>query len=162
MSLASFAPPSKQPRDGLLLGDRVSWTHRAAVVRHTSKDGRSEWFPVEGTERGWRPMILADRQEPGLFGLYSDPWWSRPCPRSTPNKSVVVWPEDGTGILFGYVRRGIGRSWGLSGGHGGMFEDDYEPGGFAPTAYVPLYAVKVLLTGVKYMLAPTWATTPES
>lgn len=156
-TLALFAPPSKAPADFLDIGTRVRYSHRAAVIRHFDPHG---WVLTEGRYwHDWRPPI--SRQEvKDEFGIFEhDPWYTRPRQPGQPNKSLLVWPEEGEAVLIGFVRRGIGRSTPPS-GYTSTFEDSYEPGYFQAERFVPLYAIKPTLQGVAYMLAPTWAVRP--
>lgn len=160
MSLATFAPPLSVKRDELLpVGARVSWSHRAAVMRRRriseEAGAGTEWVTIEGVEKFWRPPM--SKQVDDAFGLETDEWYQRPV-RGGLNKSVLVWPEEGEGVVIGFVRRGVGESYSSSRGHG-MFGDgdDFEPGGFAAHGFVPLYAVKSRLEGLDYSLVPTWA-----
>lgn len=160
VGLAAFAPPHRLPHaDELPLGARVRFHHRAAVARWTTYEhGPGEWRLTEGVERGWRPAISPPERDPRdiEFSFADDPFYRRRSGRT--NKTVIVWPEEGDGFLFGLVRRGIGEGYSPSGGYDHWTgEHEYDPGGFSAQALVPLYAIKTGLNGVRYLLCPTWA-----
>ena len=73
------------------------------------------------------------------------------------NKSIYVWPEEGSGIVVALIRREIGYSYGAT-GTSSMYSDDFEPGGFEAAERHWLYAVKTSLTGLDVVLTPMWAT----
>lgn len=174
LALASLdlSPPRKLAHDEELpLGARVLWHHRAAVIRwRWSESGRfgkepwGDWWVAEGVPKrsGWRPrMALIPEGESEAVLAFTqdlDPFYERP-PRDGNNKTVIVWPEEGHGFVFGLVRRGIGQSVSAS-GTASMYHDNFEPGYFDAVGYVPLYAVKSELAGVNYMLVPHWAVKP--
>lgn len=159
-----IAPPHRLPRTAVLdLGARVSWTHRAAVARWVTAEaalvrpGRGAWRLTEGLARGEPyPPIGVPEEEEAIYRFTEDaPFYERR--RGSANKTVIVWPEEGEGVLIGLVRRGLGESSPSSGG-GSMFED-FEPGFFTAAAFLHLYAVKQTLTGTSYLLCPWWAVT---
>lgn len=163
-----LSPPRVLPwAEELPLTAHVRWSHRAAVARWKRAQyvEGGEWLLVEGVEKrsGWRPNMGRDIREDNLpFNewLHDDPFWHREPRPQDPNKTVVVWPEDGSGYLFGLVRRGIGISEPARKGGGWIGSDMYDegdPGGFAAEGFVHLYAVKGELRGVGYWLVPTWA-----
>jgi hypothetical protein len=114
------------------LGDHVRFHHRACVARRQG-GGTSPrsgfWTLHEGSER-YTPV-------PGL-------------PAGRINKTLLVWPEDGDGIVIGLVRRGIGISH-----FGSSYSDD--PGGFTVLEYHDLFQVKRFLKDRSHMLVPLWA-----
>lgn len=119
---------------------------------------------MEGVESYWRPPIgvEASKVDPSDWMYAADDEWYRRPVADGRNKSVLVWPEDGDGVVIGYTRRGIGQSWSAQSGvglgeYGGMGEP--EPGGFASSGFVHLYQTKASLTG-SVMLVPTWAVMP--
>lgn len=166
-ALVNLLPDLRLPRGSELpLGAHVRYSHRAAVARWRPEPympGGGSWWLTEGVDKrsGWRPVLSAptgDRVEDDLaFGFTIDPWYHRGPGALDPNKTVVVWPEEGEAILFGLVRRGIGRSYSAT-GRSSSFEDNFDPGGFGAQAFLPLYALKHELSGVGYILTPTWAT----
>lgn len=148
--------------DRFELGDRIRFSHRAAVVRWRKNDygDGGMWLVTEGLPKraAWRPPIDPDPETPKVgFGLLSEPddWYSRPRADGT-NKSILVWPETGEGLVFGLVRRGFGESVPARGSTT-WFEDNYEPGYFATDGFAWLYAVKSELDGLDYALVPPWA-----
>lgn len=164
----TLAPPTRLAHaDELELGTHIRYSHLACVARWHTKDTRTpEWRLTEGAIKGWRPRMSEpppDFDARDLeYGFISDPWYERRHDGSQydlVNKTVIVWPAVGEGVVFGLVRRGIGHSYPASGGTG-MFDDSWEPGGFSVQAYVPLYAVKTQLGGLDYLLVPPWACEP--
>lgn len=175
----NFAPPTQLRVDATLpLGSRVRWTHLAAVARWYDKGEADmhEWVITEPRAHGFRPRMAS---EPVLRGGTDipiefgdgDAWeaeqrWYRTRRGGRDgvevyydrNKTVLVWPYEGDGYLFGLVRRGIGASSKAHSYYDSYNgEHDYDPGGFAAECYVPLYAVKRQLSGLGYLFAPHWA-----
>lgn len=144
----TFAP--QREVDRLPLGAHVTYTARAAVARWRDSDQPNRWVLYEGAGRNENPF----RAPEDLF----DEGWPQPIlatGREHLNKSVIVWPEEGSGIVIGFVRRGIGKSEKGYMSHGGYYgEPEYEPGYFNPKVLVPLYAVKTHLLGLGYLLVP--------
>ena len=154
-----------------MLGTPIAYTHRAAVARlHTrtkylSKGGSEPeryWELHEGSRKGmklpdlkyetamfdgWKPVIMHQRSYRG-----------RPSKTSEAvNKTIMVWPEEGSGVVTGLVRRGIGRS--ESGYHSGP-DGDWSEGYFSGMLWFELYAVRCDLRGLDYLLIPQWAASP--
>jgi len=119
-----------------------------------------EWRIVEPKMTNWYPQLSVNVDE-SPFGFDGDPWYRSRHDKpefSAKNKTVIVWPDEGEGLLFGLVRRGVGRSMSQSGGYDSWTgEYDYDPGGFAAEGFVALYAIKTSLSGVDYLLVPHWA-----
>lgn len=159
----AFVPPRTLPHaDELPLGASVEYSHRAAVARWKPGERHADtgsWWLTEGVVKDERPRIWAKEPEEdrgGVFAWTPDDGFYYRQPTNRINKSVFVWPERGAGVMFGLVRRGVGESYRASGGSGSMF-DSFEPGGFDPVGYVHLYAVKLTLSGLGYVLVPHWA-----
>lgn len=82
-------------------------------------------------------------------------YWHRDYPSVKPteyNKTVFVWPSNGTGVIMGMIRKSIGTSR-RSYGRG----EDYEQGYHDSDMYVDLYVVKQRYEGTEYILCPLWA-----
>lgn len=107
------------------LGDHVRFHHRACVARWQ----RSYWTLHEGSE-SFTPV-------PGP-------------PAGRVNKTLILWPEEGDGIVIGLVRRAIGISH-----YGSSYSDD--PGGFTALGMYDLFQVKRFLKDKRHMLVPVWA-----
>lgn len=185
-----IVPEMRLPYDERIpLGTWVSYTHRAAVARYHYRHRNGRDYGVEG----WVLHEGVDKDE-----WYHDPGEKNPNeflngeqtrfmflpkvdslnplvesvePKRRPgreNKSVFVWPQDGTGMVIGLVRRACGYGWSESGSFSTWDEyDSYEPGGFDTKYMFWLYAVKTGLSGVRYSFVPPWAVTvldgiPES
>lgn len=170
-SSIDLAPPMKLAHaDELELGTWVTWTHEAAVARWIAskfvapRDGIAGEWRLEGHGH-WRPYMGPGPWDTNEFDptFAEDVFWNRePHAPDFVNKTVVVWPAPGEGLIVGLARRGIGRSERSrpAGGHMAWGYDEGEQGGFAADAYVPLYAVKSVLQGVRLYFVPTWAVTP--
>jgi hypothetical protein len=163
--VATFAPPPLVSGSPLLwLGERVRWTHRAAVVRWHDEHRRWHVSEPKGSEE---PTILEERDLDIIIPHSDDPWYRRRDPRELPfghriNKSVVIWPEEGgDACVIGLIRRAVGESRRGSGRTvvGWGFEEEYEQGSFQATGYVNLYVLKSQLVGLDYFYAPWWAVT---
>lgn len=135
------------PRTHHELGDRVRYHHCACAARLIKTEGieRRSWKAVGPGRSDW-------------FGrdFFSESWVSPTEGISTAggkNKTVVVWPEEGSGIIIAMIRRGIGES---VRGYGSY--EDYEPGYFVADEWVWLYAVKAHLSSLDFVLTPIWAT----
>jgi hypothetical protein len=142
----------------IALGARVRYHHRAAVARllspeHTYNQGR-RWRLYEGVgKRETGPEVFTAG---GLADEFYD--W----PHRKVNKTIMVWPSEGVGIVIGLVKRGIGKSSpGYQHSGAGGFEPDYEPGYFASQSWHELYAIRHELRGIEYVLVPKWAVIPE-
>jgi hypothetical protein len=142
----------------ITLGARVSYHHRAAVARYRR--------PFEGSkERRWtlhegasKTAYIRGAEPFTSLGQERDRFWEWPAIHARNgelNKTIMVWPEEGTGVVIGRVRRGIGIS-SRGYGHG----EDYEPGYFDPISWHELFAVRHELRGVEYILVPEWAASP--
>jgi len=145
----------------IALGTPVTYHHRAAVARWVKDDysGKKIWRLLEGvgsSEYGW----------PGVpvMGLLRDLFLKWPeikadfsygAKNQMLNKTIMVWPEEGSGVVIGRVRRGRGVSE-RSYGNG----EDHEQGYFNATSWFNLFAVKHDLGGMDYVLVPEWAVIP--
>lgn len=76
--------------------------------------------------------------------------------RNGVNKTIFVWPEGGTGIIVGLIRREIGES---VRGYTDSYNGEYEPGYFCTKSRHWLYVVKTTLSGTNTILVPMWAAT---
>jgi hypothetical protein len=150
-----------RPKETLPLGQLVRFHHLACEMRLPQEnkkglligsifgdpDGRPEWVPT-GARKG--------------FQL---PRWDGPFPMDdfghTPfqaparvNKTVAVWPQEGTGIVVSIVRKGIGES--VSGYESGYETPEWEPGYFVAKEWVWLYVIKQGMGRMDdFLLAPT-------
>lgn len=144
----------------IVLGTPVVYHHRAAVARYQSKGGEGfGWFLYEGCNKeGMDPKTFTPWNEMFIdFPQVQVPKsWSK-VP-SKVNKTIMVWPEEGSGIVTGKVRRQIGISHRSSGG-GGMY-DHFDPGYFDPFESHELYVVRHRLEGQNFILVPMWAAIP--
>lgn len=158
----SISPPSEH----LDLGQRVRYHHRACVARAKRQDYATHayWIACGEGRHGWDnrlhprgkcDYLSFDPFRPGLLDHPRNP----PVPRFGVNKTIMIWPEEGEGIIIGLVRRGIGESVPASGGDG-LFNDSWEPGYFTPYQWVWLYAIKTHLNGLDMVLAPMCAVSP--
>lgn len=152
-----FGQPEKVKLNQLIpIATRVKFSHQAAVVRWKSDykmwklaEPRVDWYPpIAETQNEDRPFFdLTDVDSPKDF-------WSTPNEKI--NKDIIVWREIGVAYIFGFVKRGIGKSVkGYSLGGGYYDPPEYEPGYFDALTYVPLYALKSHIEGVDYFFAPT-------
>jgi hypothetical protein len=145
------------------LGARVAYHHRAAVARWMTKDFHAvrpgqegRWGLFEGARKGAR-IDGSLTFETDLFADY--PKQERGS-RSVVNKTVMVWPEEGVGVVTGKVRRQRGTSHRASSG-GGYMDGDFDPGYFDVAETFELYAIRHDLAGLDYILVPTWAVVLE-
>jgi hypothetical protein len=174
--------------DRLPLGTYVKYHHRAGVARHKrhtflhedSPDTRKGWILVAGTLPNESVMVirnnirvpaymLGDEEVenlPKINKMYTDrikdmfyDWpQALDAHKQKINKTVMVWPDDGSGWIMGKIRKSIGVSspGGIYGG--GYFEPpEWEPGYHHTLMYVDLYVVKVSYEGTNYVLCPLWA-----
>lgn len=140
------------------LGARVRYHHRAAVARWQTKWTNPRWGLFEGARRD------VMRMEDGCHevDLFAD-WPEQKRGRGgivRINKTVMIWPEEGVGVITGKVRRQRGTSEAASRG-GSVFGDEWEPGYFDAVEAFDLYCVRHELRGADYILVPTWAVSPD-
>lgn len=148
----------RPPDDVFELGTPVVYHHRACEARVPAAK-QENWvrgvLPKEGPSRYWITTGPAKWEyESGA----ESPVEKMPF-NGKRNKTVVCWPCEGSGIVIGLVRKGIGQSH--AGYESGYEYPEYEPGYFVAEEWVWLYAIKGWLNGVNYVLAPMWATTKE-
>lgn len=151
----------------IVLGTPIVYTHRADVVRLSddfSKPPKSEWtFQGKGGSSR-RPGL--HRHGDGYVvtfvspGIRNEPAELAVEPHPTDNKSVMVWPDTGSGVVTGLVSRKVGRSVGPGGGSNIYGEGEWEPGWFEARASVNLYVVRWELKGTEFAFVPTWAAKP--
>jgi hypothetical protein len=140
----------------LSLGDRVKYHHRCQVIRCSLRLHLGLSVPPEDRYYWFFPSREVGHVPPVLHG---DPYHKYPAERSGKgtvkyNKSIYIWPEEGTGIITGVVRRGIGYSEPTSGGQSGYDWDDFNPGGFSAETWVWLYTIKSSIYGTQQALVP--------
>jgi hypothetical protein len=123
MGLMSERPPIQFD-----LGARVAFTQRACVARKQL----GEWSLLEGVKK--REHV---------------PHGAPSVDDEKINKTVHVWDEEGSGVVIGLVKRGIGTSVA-----GYSMTDDFEQGWFEPREWRWLYAVRRQLQGTDYILVP--------
>ena len=146
------------PKEHLELGDRIRFHHRACVARIPKNDGATgifagadvplKWNAVQ-KEGGSPPFV--DFDTPQFPGIIAD--------RSKRNKTIMVWPEEGEGIIIALIRRGIGHSY--EGYTSGYEYPEYEPGGFSVQEWHWLYVVKRELLRMEFIYVPLWAVRKE-
>jgi hypothetical protein len=163
ITATTIAPPTKHHK----LGVKVKYHHRAAVARIAPEYGVYNGRKVDRVPYGMKlfegiykneyvktigePMHLFDGGVETRMMFFKQP------KQRGVNKTVMIWPAEGEGIIIGLVRRGIGNAYSASGtGSSGLFGtyDDYEPGGFDLKTWVWLYLIKERLEGEKYIMAP--------
>lgn len=152
------------PKEHLELGDRVRFHHRACVARVRAKwekEGsrllslpnppppRWEVIRVEGGE----PPREGDEN----FGL-GESFVAHMRVTSKTNKTIVVWPAEGEGVVVGMIRRGIGKSH--AGYESGYEYPEWNPGYFVAREWHWLYLVKCNLQQKDPIYVPLWACTP--
>lgn len=139
------------PREHLELGDRVAYHHRACAARRMTAEYTRipYWVPV-GPGRGEWHLGFSDDRDP-LEGIST---------AGGKNKTVIVWPEEGSGVLIAMIRRGIGESVRATTSFNGE-SHEYDQGYFVADKWVWLYAVKPTLSSLDFVLTPIWATWKE-
>src|SRR4051812_46458531 len=131
----------------IALGTRVAYHHRAAVARYRTKH-RGRWELTEGIRKGEAGLTEG---EPFVYLAVGFADYRRPpgfAARGGINKTVMVWPEEGSAVVVGLVRRGRGESHAPSGGANPYGDDDWEPGWFEAESYFDLYALRHELKGI--------------
>jgi hypothetical protein len=149
--MTSIAPP----REHLELGDRIRYHHRAAVARLPEKlPGMGTGvFASPAQEFEW-DIVSKEGGSPRV--AFEEIDWLKRMPRNGKlNKTIVVWPEEGKGFVFGLIRRGVGRSH--RGYESGYEYPEWNPGGFSVSEWHWLYAVKTSLSGLSVIYVPLWA-----
>ena len=137
------------PREHLELGDHVSYHHRACAARRVKQEyvDQPYWVAVGPGRNNWWGGWNEENLDP-LRGIST---------AGSRNKTVIVWHEEGSGVLIGMIRRGIGQSVRTTTGFNGESYEQ-EPGYFGAEAWVWLYAIKHSLSSLDFVLAPIWAT----
>ena len=141
----------------ITLGTPVTYHHRAAVARwQPPGKGDFSWRKGWTLYEGVRKHAVNDAyvQYTEMFSRWPEIKGRRD---KTINKTVMVWPEDGSGVVIGRVRRGRGTS--ESGRHYG--DGEYDQGWFSAESAYHLYVVRHSLDGLQdYILVPEWAVRP--
>lgn len=146
--------PTKLPP----LGATVRYRALAAVARRVGK----VWVAYDGWGKGRKtsgfPPLAYVPEDADPISFAENPAVYLPPRDPRTNKEIVVWPVERAGVAVGLVRKAIGESASPSGGRGGLFGDDFEPGWFAAETVVPLLVVKHHLTSLdEFSLVPIWA-----
>ena len=142
------------PVEHFELGDRVEYHHRACVARIANNEHILGIGRFPSNPASWH---FVREGSPGI------PWFEGKDPlniradRNVRNKTIIIWPEDGGGVVIGLVRREIGLSVSPS-SYNTLDGYDHDPGYFAVEERHWLYAIKQSISGVDFVLAPMWAT----
>lgn len=154
----------------IALGTRVAYHHRAAVARFRSIRG-----DFAADLRGWelREGVCKNEYVNPAQGYAFDcdrladlfRGWPQPLmpgrSQSRVNKTVMIWPEEGSGVVTGQVKRGRGESVkSYTAASGPWGEGEFEQGYFQADCYLDLYVIRHELKGTDYILVPTWAVRP--
>jgi hypothetical protein len=134
-----------RPKEHLELGARVRFHHRACVARVRKKEYGDPFEPC------WEVI----RMEGGGPDPLLEGNWVEKLPTGRRNKTIIVWPAEGEGIVIGLIRRGIGNSH--AGYTSGYEYPEYEPGWFTAHEWHWLYEVKTSLRQKDKVYAPLWA-----
>jgi hypothetical protein len=141
----------------IVLGTPVVFHHRAAVARWTKEKSDFSWLI------GWTLFEGVGKSEvkKSEYVKYTEMFrrWPEIKGRGdkTINKTVMVWPEEGSGVVVGRVK----RMRGISEPGRGYSDGDYDPGWFNATDGFHLYALRATLDGLKdYIFVPEWALAP--
>jgi len=148
----------------IALGTHVTYTHRAAVARRSRASEKSPWSDWRLTEpkhsaygvshRGEvvivmtsvTPIAFVDASELAAkpknkgFGEMKDERWEKR------NKTIMEWPDEGSGVVVGLIRRQFGISEPGRATFGG---DDWDEGYFSVFGQLSLYVVKTELRGAE-------------
>lgn len=141
--------PRKYIHIEVSLGSRVEYHHRAAVARYRTSHNFRRWVLTEGARKNYYSLETFEH-EPDMFNDW--PEQTRPRGFGTINKTVMVWPEEGSGIVIGRVKRQKGISHASSGGY-----EDFESGYFDPMESFTLYLVRHELDEKEPIMVPEWA-----
>ena len=151
MMTTGIAPP----KEHLELGDRVRFHHRACVARVRARDhgNPDHWL---GDDKDlfkpcWEVVVKEGQGPPHDFGET----FVEKLRVSKLNKTIIIWPSEGEGIVIGMIRRGIGRSY--AGYTSGYEYPEYEPGYFVAEEWHWLYLVKSYLQQKDPFYVPLWA-----
>jgi hypothetical protein len=148
----------------LALGTHVTYTYRAAVARRSRANDQSPWsewrltepkHPAYGTSYSGDVLTVMTSVQPITFvaaselptkperrryGSISDESWEKR------NKTIMQWPDEGSGVVVGLIRRQFGISESGRTSFGG---DDWDPGYFSVFGQLSLYVVKAELRGAE-------------
>lgn len=146
----------------IALGSHVTFTHRAGVGRRKRKSfGKEEpaWSDWDLTEpkvklyvNGKGVQILTSATPMTFVSateLIERPETIREERWDVRNKTLFHWPQEGSGVVVGEIRKQYGISHGASGGANVFGEGDWDPGFFEPFGQVSLYVVKAELRGAE-------------
>lgn len=144
----------------IALGTPVSYHHRAAVARFGPPEAKQKtWALREGCRKGeYVNPVFLDGQ------FLADAFADRPAIAGRGsrliNKTVMVWPDEGSGVVVGRVKRGRGTS--EPSHYSTSYEggEEFEPGWFNSHEWFWLYAIRHRLDGLDYILCPEWAVAP--
>ena len=138
------------------LGDRIHYHHRACVARVPSQaSGGTGIFATEPRLAAWCPIKQEGGTPPVDRYPFEEPNWLTRMPVRKQNKTILVWPEKGEGMIYGMIRRGIGTSH--AGYTSGYEYPEWNPGYFEAVEWHWLYAVKTSLSGLTGIYVPLWA-----
>lgn len=141
------------------LGTSVAYTHRAGVAR--KREGK--WYlpakgngEIPGTQQVGNGVAVS---ELGVLAEHIEPVTKSKWARSEEsiarrNKSVLSWPQEGSGVIVGLQTKQVGVS---EAGGPSFSSDDYDPGYFTSHGNVDLYVVRSELRGKRFVYVPTWA-----
>lgn len=153
----------------IALGTLIAYTHRAEVVRRGDGNGigrKGEWCFHKKGASAMLPML--NRHGDGYVVTFVAPKvYNAPAefalePTENDNKSVIVWPEAGAGVVTGLITKQIGKSEPSRGGMNMYGEGDYEIGWFSMRGKVELYVVRWELKGSAFVYVPTHAAVPAA
>ena len=108
-------------------------------------------LPLAGpwqTERQWAPTGVGKAEpryaNPDIFDALSllMTWFHAPA---GVNKTIAVWPEQGSGVVIALIRKGIGLS---RSGSTDSWSGEWEAGFFEASQWVWLYVVKHSMAGL--------------
>lgn len=140
------------PADHFELGDRVRYHHRCCEARYVQvREGAHD------SDRFWNAVGIGKKGLPWPDWFEDSPFDKLPKDGKL-NKTIVVWPEEGEGVLVAMLRRGIGVSNPGYQTYDFEYGPDYEQGWFDTKEWHWLYAVKHSLNGMNVVLVPMWAT----
>jgi len=149
------------PRETFDLGQWITFHHRCGVARylHIDKERKHlgcEWVITEGCYKQEYADWTVEDTEAGLWLHRPQLRWAfnKMPVRKGVNKTIMVWPREGEGVVVGLVRREIGES---VRGYTDSFSGEYEPGYFCTNSRHWLYVVKQYLSGKDTILVPMWA-----
>lgn len=148
-----------RPQETLRLGQKVRYHHLACEMRlpkepvpglfvFAKSDDRREWVPT-GQRQGFS---LPRWNDPFAFPVDDEGHTPFHAGKGI-NKTIAVWPQEGTGVVVSLVRKGIGESH--AGYESGYETPEWEPGFFVAKEWVWLYVIKPSMNGMNdFLLAP--------